>query len=249
MNYEKDGYIMKMHRFGRIAGVIALATMIGIPLIVCVIYDCMPTAGALFQSCAALLAIYITKSLSEVLSFSPLLGSASYITYITGNADSIKVPCALNAMEITDSALGTERGDAISAVGVAAGSLTVMVILTIGVILLKPLEPVLALPVVATAKSYMLPSLFGCMMIQNTMNSKSGDYKIKNKWLLLVIPIALLLAFNYGVASIKGKEGYVMLAMIPINILIALSLYKLKVVQAEFVGKKKPEKAQEKGKE
>ena len=81
--------------------------MIGIPVVVCFIYDVMPTFSEVFTTAIGLLAVYVPTALSEVISYTPMLGTACYITFITGNVGNMKIPCALNAMEMTDSPLGT----------------------------------------------------------------------------------------------------------------------------------------------
>lgn len=86
-----------------------------------------------------------------------MLGTACYITFITGNVGNMKIPCALNAMEMTDSPLGTERGDTVSAIAVSVSSMVTMIVIAIGVVLLVPLQPILENPTVQVATSYMLP--------------------------------------------------------------------------------------------
>lgn len=83
----------------------------------------------------------VPTALSEVISYTPMLGTACYITFITGNVGNMKIPCALNAMEMTDSPLGTERGDTVSAIAVSVSSMVTMIVIAIGVVLLVPLQP------------------------------------------------------------------------------------------------------------
>ncbi len=60
---------------------------------------------------------------------------------------------------------GTQEADAVSGVAVAVSSLTTMIIIAIGALLLTPLKPILELPQVVTATQYVLPALFGCLML------------------------------------------------------------------------------------
>ena len=43
MTNDKNSYFNRAHRLGRIGTIIAILFMIGIPVVVCFIYDVMPT--------------------------------------------------------------------------------------------------------------------------------------------------------------------------------------------------------------
>lgn len=233
MNNDKNSYFNRAHRLGRIGTIISILFMIGIPLVICVIYDVMPTFSKVFTTALGLLAIYVPSALSEVISYTPMVGTACYITFITGNVGNMKVPCALNAMELTDSPLGTERGDTVSAIAVSVSSMVTMAVIAIGVVLLVPLQPILENPTVQVATSYMLPALFGSMVVTNVANNRSGEYRIKNRILTMLAPMACVMAFHYLVMPIKGKEGFVMIATIPLTILLAYIMFKMGIVKVE----------------
>ena len=233
MTNDKNSYFNRAHRLGRIGTIIAILFMIGIPVVVCFIYDVMPTFSEVFTTAIGLLAVYVPTALSEVISYTPMLGTACYITFITGNVGNMKIPCVLNAMEMTDSPLGTERGDTVSAIAVSVSSMVTMIVIAIGVVLLVPLQPILENPTVQVATSYMLPALFGSMVVTNVANSKSGEYRIKNRVLTMLAPMACIIAFDYLVMPIKGKEGYTMIVTIPLTILLAYIMYKLGIVKVE----------------
>lgn len=236
MTNDKNSYFNRAHRLGRIGTIIAILFMIGIPVVVCFIYDVMPTFSEVFTTALGLLAVYVPTALSEVISYTPMLGTACYITFITGNVGNMKIPCALNAMEMTDSPLGTERGDTVSAIAVSVSSMVTMIVIAIGVVLLVPLQPILENPTVQVATSYMLPALFGSMVVTNVANSKSGEYRIKNRVLTMLAPMACIIAFDYLVMPIKGKEGYTMIVTIPLTILLAYIMYKMGIVKVEKEG-------------
>ncbi|MBS4785904.1 MAG: hypothetical protein KH009_07320, partial [Clostridiales bacterium] len=140
---DKNSYFNRAHRLGRIGTLIAIAFMLGIPIAICIIYRDIPSFSQVMTNAISLLAVYVPTALSEVISYTPMLGTACYITFITGNVGNMKIPCALNAMEMTDSPLGTERGDTVSAIAVSVSSMVTMVIIALGVLLLVPLQPIL----------------------------------------------------------------------------------------------------------
>lgn len=236
---DPKSYFSRAHGLGRVGTIGAILFMLGIPVAVCIAYGIMPSLGEIGTASIGLLATYVPTALSEVISYTPMLGTAAYITFLTGNVGNMKVPCALNAMESTNSPLGTERGDTVSAIAVATSSMVTMIVIAVGVVLLSPLQPFLQHPTVKLATGYMLPALFGSMVIINVANKRSGDYIIKNRVLTMLAPMTLIILFNYFIMPIKGKEGYTMIVTIPLTIALAYILYKTGLVK---VTKDEPKK-------
>ena len=230
---DKNSYFNRAHRLGRIGALISILFMVGIPIVICVVYDVIPSFNEVISTAVGLLAVYVPTALSEFVSYTPMLGTACYITFITGNVGNMKIPCALNAMEMTDSPLGTERGDTVSAIAVSVSSMVTMAIIALGVVLLVPLQPILQNPTVQVATSFMLPALFGSMVVTNVANNKSGEYRIKNRVLTMLAPMACVIAFHYLVMPINGKEGYTMIATIPLTIALAYIMYRTGIVKVE----------------
>ena len=230
---DKNSYFNRAHRLGRIGALISILFMVGIPIVICVVYDVIPSFNEVITTAVGLLAVYVPTALSEFVSYTPMLGTACYITFITGNVGNMKIPCALNAMEMTDSPLGTERGDTASAIAVSVSSMVTMAIIALGVLLLVPLQPILQNPTVQVATSFMLPALFGSMVVTNVANNKSGEYRIKNRVLTMLAPMACVIAFHYLVMPINGKEGYTMIATIPLTIALAYIMYRTGIVKVE----------------
>lgn len=230
---DKNSYFNRAHRLGRIGALISILFMVGIPIVICVVYDVIPSFNEVITTAIGLLAVYVPTALSEFVSYTPMLGTACYITFITGNVGNMKIPCALNAMEMTDSPLGTERGDTVSAIAVSVSSMVTMAIIALGVVLLVPLQPILQNPTVQVATSFMLPALFGSMVVTNVANNKSGEYRIKNRVLTMLAPMACVIAFHYLVMPINGKEGYTMIATIPLTIALAYIMYRTGIVKVE----------------
>ncbi|MDO5331723.1 MAG: hypothetical protein Q4E99_03505, partial [Bacillota bacterium] len=66
-----------------------------------------------------------------------------------------------NALEQADVKASTEEGEVVSTVAIAVSSIVTTLIIIVGVILIKPLTPVLNAPVLAPAFAQMVPALFG----------------------------------------------------------------------------------------
>lgn len=96
-----DSFQTWSHKWGRIGTLIALIYMVAVPFIVLGYYGCIPSLGEVFNlSTISILMIYIPVGISEALSYTPILGSSSYLTFITGNIMNLKLPVAVNAMKI-----------------------------------------------------------------------------------------------------------------------------------------------------
>ena len=231
---NQGSYMDSVHRLGRIGSLGAIAFMIGIPMIISYYYNIWPNFGDVFLVSLGLLALFVPLAISEVISFMPILGSASYITYITGNVMNLKIPVALNAAEISGTTQGTEESDVITTMAIAVSSIVTMIIISIGVLLLVPLSPLFTLPVVQTATTYMLPALFGGMFLPMLLNKKAGEYNVKWKLLPTLLPLILVIVVNSFIFPLKGFEWLTMLVVIPTTILMARVLYKKKIIKMKL---------------
>lgn len=238
MNNEK--YIKSIHRLGRLGGIGALGFMVGIPLVICAIYSCFPDFGLVLQSGTGLLAMFIPIAISEVFSYAPVLGSASYITFITGNVMNLKLPVAINAIDIAGVEQSTDEGDAVVTVAVGASSIVTMAIIALGVILLVPLQPIFAIPAVKTATGYMLPALFGGLAL-GIFNGRSGKYNIKGKLLGAVPAVIIVIILMIMGVPLSTYQGFVIVGMIPVTILTSWLMYKKGIIKVFEQGKTEPE--------
>ncbi len=222
-------YIDSIHRLGRIGSFIAVCFMMGIPAVMCTVYDAWPSLATVIQAGGGLLAMFVPSATAEVISYAPILGSASYLTFITGNVMNLKLPVAISAQQIAGVESNTPESDAISTMAIALSSLETIAIIAVGVLLLKPLQPVLSLPAVSTATSYMVPALFGGLVLG--IFKQSGKTRIKNKNLIAVLPVVLVSAGLIMYPALKSYQGFVLLGMIPLTVLWAYILWKKGVVK------------------
>ena len=81
MTNDKNSYFNRAHRLGRIGTIIAILFMIGIPVVVCFIYDVMPTFSEVFTTAIGLLAVYVPTALSEVIRVQPAISPSSPATW------------------------------------------------------------------------------------------------------------------------------------------------------------------------
>lgn len=239
---EMDPFQAWCHRWGRVGPVIALAYMIALPFIVLGVYGCMPTLGMVFNVATfGILLIYIPVGFSEALTYTPILGSASYLTFITGNIMNLKVPCAVNAMNITKKEPNTPEGEAIASVAVAVCSIMTIIFLALAALLSAWISPVFELPAVKTASGYLIPALFGSLTLGLFANTNTGKKIVKNgiagvvPVIVIVAVLALIVRVSSG-GSLFGAVGFIIIIMLPIVILSSWIMWKkglIKVVDKE----------------
>lgn len=225
-----DDYNNWVHRFGRTGLLIAVIYMFAIPTILSIVYDAFPSMSTILKGSVGILALFVPIAISEVISYTPILGSASYLTFLTGNILNLKLPLVLNAQKITKTEQNTPEGDAIATLAVAASSILTMLIISLGIVLLVPLQPLLQNPLVESATAYMLPALFGGMFL-GLLSKGEGKTYVKNKLLMIIVPILLVSAGTLSGIIQAGMEGIIILLMLPVTIGIARFLWKKKIIE------------------
>ena len=89
---QSDSYDRSIHRTGRLGSILAIAWMLGIPAVMCTVYHMFPSIPDLLLFGSGLLALYVPTAISEVITYVPMLGSASYITCHQGQAQGRRPP-------------------------------------------------------------------------------------------------------------------------------------------------------------
>lgn len=239
-----DSFQAWAHKWGRIGTLIALIYMIGLPFVVLSVYGCMPSLGEVINiGTISILMIYIPVGISEAISYTPILGASSYLTFITGNIMNLKLPVAVNAMKITKKEPNTPEGEVISSVAVAVSSIMTVIILALAALLSTWISPVFELPSVKTASNYLIPALFGSLTLGLFGSTNTGKKVVKNgvmgvlPVIILVTVIALLVRISSG-GSLFGAIGFLILFMLPIAIISSRIMWKkgiIKVVDNEAV--------------
>jgi len=225
-------YLHSMHKLGRFGIFGALIVMLGIPTIMAIVYDSFPGVLEVLTGASGLLAVFVPIAVSEVISFTPVLGTSAYLSLITGNVMNLKLPTVMNAMKITNAEQGSEKADIVSTIAVAASSLITMIIIAVAVLLLTPLKPVFSIPAVQIASHNILPALFGGLSIGAIGSHVGGGVIIKGRLKAAIIP-AILVAGAYFAAPelVTGLQGAFILISIPIIYFTAKKLYKKGKIQ------------------
>jgi hypothetical protein len=181
-----------------------------LPLTISVMYDAWPSAGPFFKALAGVAPIFWTVGLIEIITYTPMLGSAgSYLSFVTGNISNLKAPVALNAMNSENVKPGTDEGEVISAISIAVSSLVTIVIIAIGVLGLSAIRPLLESETLKPAFANILPALFGGL----------GVVYVSKNWKIALAPlIFMLILFIVSPIDLSGYVGI----LVPVGAIIAI---------------------------
>ena len=225
------------HKWSRLGTVIMLAYMVALPFIVLAYYHSIPSFGEVINiSTISILMIYIPVGISEALSYTPILGSSTYLTFITGNIMNLKVPVAVNAMKLSKKEANTPEGEAISCVAVSVSSIMTVVILALAALLSTWISPVFELPAVKTASNYLIPALFGSLTLGLFSSTKAGKKIVKNgiagviPVLVIVSVLALFVRITSG-GSLFGMIGFIILFMLPVALISSRIMWKKGIIK------------------
>lgn len=232
-----DSFQAWAHKWGRIGTLIALLYMIAIPFVVLTFYDSLPSIGEVINlSTISILMVYIPVGFSEAISYTPILGASSYLTFITGNIMNLKLPCAVNAMKLAKKEPNTPEGEAISSVAVAICSIMTIIILALAALLSAWISPVFELPAVKTASNYLIPALFGSLTLGLFASTSSGKKVVKNgvmgvvPVIVIITVLALVVRITTG-SSLFGMVGFLILFMLPVAIISSWIMWKKKIIK------------------
>lgn len=225
---EDKAYYNSLHRLGRISTVVAMGALVFAPVIIWSVYG-FPSAGDIITPMVTLFMALAPGMISEVFSYAPILGSASYMAFITGNVINLKLPVAISAQNIVGAEPNTPKADVVATMAIAISSIETIVIIAIGVLCMRPLQPILQTPTFQTASNYIIPALFGGMML-GTFVKSGGKNKIEKKWTICVLPLAIIVICLMTIPKFSSYQGFAIIAMIFVTIAWAYFLYKKNVI-------------------
>ncbi|MBQ2218371.1 MAG: hypothetical protein II418_05450 [Firmicutes bacterium] len=208
-------YIDQVHSFGRKWNIFVMIMLIAYPVVTALIFRTGPDWHGFTMGLIATAPMYWAVAVVETITYVPMLGAGgSYLSFVTGNISNLKLPVALNALEQADVKASSEEGEVISTISIAVSSIVTTIIIIIGVLLIRPLTPVLNAPVLAPAFAQMVPALFGAL----------GVVFIAKNVKIAVAPLILMLILFIAVPALNaGTVGI----MVPVGVLFTLGVSRL----------------------
>ena len=213
-------FYTRIHRLGRITVILALVCFMAVPFGLSAVYGQPLDFAAIVENGAPIFLTFAISGICENLSFMPIIGSgALYMACVTGNVSNMKIPAAVNAMEVAGYEPGTEKADVISIIAVAASTFVTTAIVFLGMLFLAPLfEPIYNNPFLQPAFANMVPALFGALLFPYVAKAP------KQAILPILLPIAVI--FIVGRTFFSSYQSYIMMIIIIFSALYSYGLHK-----------------------
>lgn len=202
-NFYNLEYLPKMHRIGKIIGVIAVVASFMPALCLGLIYGLWPDWAALGTAALTAITSFGILWFVEPLSYYPVVGPmGTYMAFVSGNISNMRIPCASMAQVGAGVEPGTEKGSIIATIGMGVSIVINTLVLSVGVIAGSSILAMLPASVTA-ALNFLLPALFGALIVQFGMKAKGHTL------VMLVFGCILCLAINAGYFSwLPGASNY-----------------------------------------
>ncbi len=219
--YFENEYMPQMHRIGKLTGFLGVVLSFAPAAVLAVIYGLLPNPAALLTAFIAAASAFGFLWVVEPISYFTVLGPVgTYMAFLSGNISNMRVPCASMAQISAGVEPGSNEGSIIATIGMATSIVINVSVLTIGVILGSSVLSMLP-PSVTEALNYLLPALFGALLMQFGLKQKSLAGT------MLVFSILICIAINAGVFSwLPGAANYLgTLSSVFVAIAITLFTY------------------------
>lgn len=206
-----------LHRLGRIMLILATILLVSVPFVIGAINGVSPDLAGFIAGFANVGIVYIPVAIVEFLVYAPMLGvGGSYLSFLTGNVTNMKIPCAMNARDIAKTEVGTPENEIVSTISVATSAIVTTLVIVVGVILIVPLQPVLAAPVLQPAFDNVVAALFGALALKYF--SKSPQ--------IALIPLAIMCLLCIFVPSMITQTSILMIPSGGLALAIGFFLFK-----------------------
>jgi hypothetical protein len=220
--FYNEKYMPKVNRIGKITGYLGVVLAFAPAIMLAVVYGILPKGAALATAFIAGASSFGVLWFVEPISYFPVVGSAgTYMAFLSGNISNMRIPCASMAQVAADTKPGTEEGSVIATIGMAISIIINVAVLTIGAILGASVLAMLP-DGVRAALGYLLPALFGALLVQFGMRLK------KHALVMVVIALALYFAIGMGwFAWLPGASNWLgTLGCVFLSIAIGLATLK-----------------------
>lgn len=220
-DYFENEYMPQMHRIGKLTGFLGVALSFAPAAVLAVVYGLLPNPAALLTAFIAAASAFGFLWVVEPISYFTVLGPVgTYMAFLSGNISNMRVPCASMAQISAGVEPGSDEGSIIATIGMAISIVINVSVLTIGVILGSSVLSMLPASV-TEALNYLLPALFGALLMQFGLKQKSLAGT------MLVFSILVCIALKAGVFNwLPGASNYLgTLSSVFVAIAITLFTY------------------------
>lgn len=214
---RENDYHRWVHKFGISSSLILFVGMTAFPIVASAVTGLWPDFGLLWPGFVAVIAFLAPFWPAETIGYMSVMGpGALYMSYITGNVTNLRMPATVGTINSLGIEPNTDACHTLAVIACGASIITTVLVVGIGVVIAKPMEPLLKLPAIQPAFDYVVPALFGGLVAQTIL-------KGKKQFLLYLVPLAICLFFCYFTTV---NSAYYMLLAIAVSALLYVMDYK-----------------------
>lgn len=228
MDYYHEKYLPSVVRIGKLTCLLGGILCFIPAIIVTWGFGIVPTKAALVSVITAQLTINAAYWILEPISFFPVLGvSGTYMAFLSGNISNLRLPCAIAALNATDTKNGTKEASIISSIGVSVSVFVNVILLVIGVVAGVKVLGALPAPIMENL-NYLLPALIGgCFSMIAVDDLKSSVCSV-------ILGCGALWLYNQGMFSWFPIDPFIPCLIIPIFGTLAFSYLTYKEEKEEL---------------
>ena len=219
--YEKT-FFPKVNKIGKITGYLGVVVAFCPAVALALVYGILPNGAALATAFIAGASAFGVLWFVEPISYYPVVGTAgTYMAFLSGNISNMRIPAASMAQVAADVKAGTDKGSIVATIGMAVSIIINVSVLTVGAILGTSVLAMLP-DTVKTALGFLLPALFGALLVQ------FGMKMVKHSLIMVVFAVALYMGIGMNVfAWLPGASNWLgTLGCVFVSIAVGLATYK-----------------------
>ncbi len=227
-DFYTEEYMPKVNKIVKFTGYVGVLVAFIPAVVLAVVFGILPKPAALLTAFISGASAFGVLWFVEPISYFPVVGSAgTYMAFLSGNISNMRIPCASMAQVAADVKPGTQEGSVIATLGMAVSIIINVSVLTVGAILGTSVLSMLP-ESVKGALNYLLPALFGALLVQFGMKMK------KHSIFMVIIAIILYILIGMGVFNwLPGASNWLgTLGCVFISIAIGLATLKNTKVSA-----------------
>lgn len=192
LKYYEEDFTPKANKIGKFTGYLGALLSFCPAICLALVFGLLPNWAALPTAFVAGASAFGVLWFVEPISYFPVVGSSgTYMAFLSGNISNMRIPCASMAQQSAGVEPGTPRGSVIATLGMAVSIIINIAVLTIGAILGASVLAMLPAEV-KTALNYLLPALFGALLVNFGMKMKGHSV------IMVIIAIALYFVLGMG---------------------------------------------------
>jgi len=160
-------FMRKVHLMGRLSSLLCILVFGCVGVVSCAIFNIEVPMGTFLSVLGYIFAILLINTIIEFMGTLPVLGSgATYISFITGNVSTMKLPAVTAAMSKIDKGVekNTDEYEVLTIICTCVSSLLVIVSITVIICFTDLFRPILEWGPIQPAFTHIMPAICGLLL-------------------------------------------------------------------------------------